>query len=44
MNVQGSVHWDEVYSVGECKFFYLIIKIERSETTKSHMFNMSVTC
>ena len=42
MNVQDSVHWEGVYSVGvptrDAKFFKFIIKIDQSETTKSHMF------
>ena len=46
MNVQGSVHWEGVYSVGECtlgeQIFKLIIKIDQSETTKSDMFNTSL--
>ena len=42
MNVQDSIHWEVVYTVGECTpgnecYFKLIIKIDPSETTKSHM-------
>ena len=46
MNVQGSVHWKGVYSVGECrlgcKFFLFIIKGDQSKRTKSHMFDTSL--
>ena len=44
-NVLGSVHWEGniqcggVYTVG-INFFQFIIKINRSKTTKSHMFDM----
>ena len=42
----GSVHWKGVYKVGEWTlggviFFCLVIKIDQSETTKSHLFNLS---
>ena len=47
VNVQGSVHWKGVYRVGDKDlwvqiFFCLVFKIDQSETTKSHMFSMSL--
>ena len=47
VNVRGSVHCKGVCRVGERdlgvqNFFFLIFKIDQSETTKSHMFSMSL--
>ena len=47
VNVQSSVHWKGVYRVGDktpggAKFFFLVFKIDQSETTKSHMFSTSL--
>ena len=40
MNVRGSVQCGRVNS--RANFFQLIIKIDQSEMTKSHMFNTSL--
>ena len=46
VNVRGSVHCKGVCRVGDrewgCKIFKLVFKIDQSETTKSHMFIMSL--
>ena len=47
VNVQGSVHWKGVYRVWGietwgCKNFFLVFKIDQSETTKSPMFSTSL--
>ena len=41
VNVWGSVHWKGVY-IGGAKFFKFVFIIDQSETTKSHMFRMSL--
>ena len=38
--LEGSVQGWEV-DTGGAKFFYLVIRIDQSEMTKSHMFSMS---
>ena len=40
LNVCGSVYWEGSVCRG-CKFYYLIIEIDQSETAKSYMFIMS---
>ena len=46
VNVRGSVHCKGVCKVGErdlgVQNFFLISKIDQSETTKSHMFSTSL--
>ena len=47
VNVRGSVHCKGVCRVGDkdlwgAKFFFLVFKIDQSETTKSHMFSLSL--
>ena len=46
VNVRGSVHWKGVYRVGDrdlgVQNFFLVFKIDQSETTKSHMFSTSL--
>ena len=47
VDVRGSVHWKGVYRVGDRdlgvqNFFFLVFKIDQSETTKSHMFSTSL--
>ena len=45
--VQGSVHCKGVYRVGDrdlgVQIFFLVFKIDQSETTKSHMFSTSLS-
>ena len=47
VNVQGSVHCKGVYRVGDrdlgVQIFFLVFKIDQSETTKSHMFSTSLS-
>ena len=46
VNVRGSVHCKGVYTVGDrdlgVQNFFLVLKIDQSETTKSHMFSTSL--
>ena len=46
VNVWGSVHCKGVCRVGDkdlgLQNFFLVFKIDQSETTKSHMFSMSL--
>ena len=46
VNVWSSVHWKGVYRVGDrdlgVQNFFLVFKIDQSETTKSHMFSTSL--
>ena len=46
VNVLDSIHWEVVYNVKKCTpegkyYFKLIIEIDQSEATKSHMHNTS---
>ena len=41
VNVCIGIHWEGVYSMGECRLGF-IIEIDQSETTKRQMFNMSL--
>ena len=45
VNVWGSVHWECAgwgIETWGCKIFFLVFKIDQSETTKSHMFSTSL--
>ena len=46
VNVRGSVHCKGVCRVGDrdlgVQIFFLVFKIDQSETTKSHMFSTSL--
>ena len=41
MNIWTRVHWEGVYSVGEC-LLEVQFKIDQSKMTKSHMLNTSL--